>query len=423
MFSKGTRIAFNGIFRHENKDFRLVENMDQTILRELFFDICHSSNPSEHADITPAVRGVRDARKFFFVSCNYHDPEYVIVCIYSKLRDFDWNNQASINNLNTFRKAAITEACGVFAFGGDGKPLTADEVEAILDARRPKKQNTGESMVTGTTNAPDKEGQDDGEVSTSSEMQGETIAVNPVQPVTQIFQPQPAAQLFQFQFTYTPHPWERAAQPQHYGAYAQNGPQQVIAHPRTKDTLPLDLVSKATASLQFLCRLNQVTTNCRTKGMGCINNVVTRRASVLSRPKDTECIDNMVTRPALILYRPKDTGCLSLVNKIPTSSRIVGTDFLSRFSKIVTSFRTKALQAFNNVDSKATQGGNVGTDAGEVASRNTSNVPSHQNHQGASVEADDGDVAPQGNPNTMTRQELADAFQEPDLTFEDSMGL
>ncbi|TGO90415.1 hypothetical protein BPOR_0065g00030 [Botrytis porri] len=169
IFEKGCRIAFSGFFRHGSKDFCLVENMNPNLLKEIFFEIKHSSNPSEHADITAAVLGIRDATKFFFVSCDYLDPEHIIVRTYAKLRDFDWNEQSQIDDLNLFRMAAIVEGCGIIAFAEDNTILPLSEMRSRIEV-----------------------------IPNNSEAQSHVLASQPVPPEAQDLQAHPSAPKFQF---------------------------------------------------------------------------------------------------------------------------------------------------------------------------------------------------------------------------------
>ncbi|KAF7876689.1 hypothetical protein EAF04_001774 [Stromatinia cepivora] len=201
MFQNGCRKAFSGIFRGSSKDFCLIENMNPDLLTEFFFDIKHGSNSSQHADITPAVKGVRDMRKFFFISCDYLDPEHVLVRTYSKLKGFDWNDRAQINNLNLFRQAAITEACGVTAFDEDGAILKPGQVKPRVregtDERNSKKRKA--TSIEGPTDDKLQKGS-----SILTQMRSQALTPNPVQSAAQTLPAQPTAQPFRFQPTARP---------------------------------------------------------------------------------------------------------------------------------------------------------------------------------------------------------------------------
>ncbi|APA14048.1 predicted protein [Sclerotinia sclerotiorum 1980 UF-70] len=198
MFENGCCKAFSGTFRGSSKDFCLIENMNPDILTEFFFDIKHSINPSQHADITPAVKGVRDMRKLFFISCNYLDPEHVIVRTYSKLRDFDWNDQVQINNLNLFRQAAITEACGVTAFEEDGTILKPRWMKSMVGegtgAQKSRKRKA--TSIEGPSN-----GKIQKDPSLPTQMGSQALTPNLVQSPAQTLRPRPAAHVFQFRPT------------------------------------------------------------------------------------------------------------------------------------------------------------------------------------------------------------------------------
>ncbi|KAF7918736.1 uncharacterized protein EAE97_011831 [Botrytis byssoidea] len=170
IFEKECREAFSGFFRHGSKDFCFVENMNPNLLTEIFFEIKHSSNPSEYADITAAVRGIRDSSKFFFVSCGYQDPEYIIVRTYPKFRYFDWNDQSKIDNLNLFRMAAIAEGCGVVAFSGSGKILPPSEMRLMIEVTA-EELRSKEPRVSTIIESSIDDMQDDTRVSNSSEAQ------------------------------------------------------------------------------------------------------------------------------------------------------------------------------------------------------------------------------------------------------------
>ncbi|KAM0184721.1 hypothetical protein ACHAPC_005630 [Botrytis cinerea] len=196
IFEKGCRKAFSGFFRYGSKDFCLVENMNPGLLPDFFFEIRHSTNPSEYADITAATRGTRNSTKFFFVSCNYHDPEHVIVRTYAKLRNFDWDNQSQIDDLNLFRIAAITEGCGIIAFTEDGKillppPETKSTVEVTPEEQSSKKRKASNFVESSFNDM-----KNDTSVSNSSEAQSNVAAQDlqahpsapPSQPTTSISQ-------------------------------------------------------------------------------------------------------------------------------------------------------------------------------------------------------------------------------------------
>ncbi|KAF7940075.1 uncharacterized protein EAE98_000202 [Botrytis deweyae] len=203
IFEKGCREAFSGFFRHGSKDFCLVENMNPKLLTELFFEIKHSSHPSEHADITAAIRGIRDSTKFFFVSCDYHDPEHIIVRTYAKFRNFDWNNQSQIDNLNLFRMAAIAEGCGVFAFSEGGKNLPPSEWKSTIEVT-PEEQSSKKLKVSTIVESSTNDMQSDTRVSNSSEAQSHVIASIPVPVAAQNLQAHPSAPKFQFRPTVPP---------------------------------------------------------------------------------------------------------------------------------------------------------------------------------------------------------------------------
>lgn len=191
MLSTGCRKAFSGIFRYGDKDFRLIENMNPNLLTEFFFDIRHSTNASEYADITAAVRGIREPRKFFFVSCDYLDPEHVIIRTYPKLEDFDWDDQVQINNLNLFREAAITEACGVITFGEDGIILPSSQMISRLTARPLQNKRKADAIMEGS----DQGKQNSTDSSTNPEMESRALAPDSVQSVTKALQALPNVQL------------------------------------------------------------------------------------------------------------------------------------------------------------------------------------------------------------------------------------
>ncbi|CAD6443128.1 b34df62d-6309-4606-ae23-6d14d50ff309 [Sclerotinia trifoliorum] len=198
MFENGCRKAFSGIFRRSSKDFCLIENMNPDLLTEFFFDIKHSINPSQNADITPAVKGVPDMRKFFFISCNYLDPEHIIVRTYSKLRGFDWNDQAQINDLNLFRQAAITEACGVTAFDEDGAILKPRWMKSMVTegTDKPNSRKRKAKSIKGPPDDKIKKGP-----SLRTQLRSRALTPKPVQSAAQTLRPQPAAHVFLFRPT------------------------------------------------------------------------------------------------------------------------------------------------------------------------------------------------------------------------------
>ncbi|TGO47165.1 hypothetical protein BCON_0290g00060 [Botryotinia convoluta] len=203
IFAKGCREAFSGFFRHGSKDFCLVENMNPDLLTEVFFEIKHSSHPSEHADITAAVRGIRDSTKFFFVSCDYHDPEHIIVRTYAKFRNFDWNDQSQIDNLNLFRMAAIAEGCGIIAFSEDGKILPPSEMRSTIEVT-PEEQSSKKREASTIVESSIDDMQIDTSVSNSSEAQSHVIASIPVPSTARNLQAHPSAPKFQFRPTAPP---------------------------------------------------------------------------------------------------------------------------------------------------------------------------------------------------------------------------
>ncbi|TGO14605.1 hypothetical protein BPAE_0636g00010 [Botrytis paeoniae] len=200
IFEKGCRIAFSGFFRHGSKDFCPVENMNPDLLTEIFFEIKHSSNPSEHADITAAVRGIRDSTKFFFVSCDYHDPEHIIVRTYAKFRNFDWNDQSQIDDLNLFRMAAIAEGCGIIAFAEDGKILPPSEMRSTIEVT-PEEQSSKEWRASTIAESLFDDIQNDTPVSNRSDAQSHVIASMPVPSPARNLQAHPSAPKFQFRPT------------------------------------------------------------------------------------------------------------------------------------------------------------------------------------------------------------------------------
>ncbi|TGO08879.1 hypothetical protein BTUL_0188g00280 [Botrytis tulipae] len=197
IFEKECREAFSGFFRHGSKDFCFVENMNPDLLTEIFFEIKHSSNPSEYADITAAVRGIRDSSKFFFVSCDYQDPEYIIVRTYAKFKYFDWNNQSKIDNLNLFRMAAIAEGCGVVAFSESGKILPPSQMRLMIEVTA-EELSSKEPRVSTILESSIDDMQDDTRVSNSSEAQSHLEASIPVPLRARSLQPHPSAPKFQF---------------------------------------------------------------------------------------------------------------------------------------------------------------------------------------------------------------------------------
>ncbi|TEY42344.1 hypothetical protein BOTCAL_0393g00030 [Botryotinia calthae] len=190
IFEKGCRKAFSGFFRHGSKDFCLVENMNPDLLPDFFFEIRHSTNPSEYADITAATRGIRNSTKFFFVSCNYHDPEHVIVRTYAKLWNFDWDNQSQIDDLNLFRMAAITEGCGIIAFTEDGKILLPPpETKSTIEVT-PEEQSSKKRKEFNVVESSFDDLQNDTRVSNSSEAQSNvTVQILQAHPLAPPFQP------------------------------------------------------------------------------------------------------------------------------------------------------------------------------------------------------------------------------------------
>ncbi|KAF7883972.1 hypothetical protein EAF00_011284 [Botryotinia globosa] len=197
IFEKECREAFSGFFRYGSKDFCFVENMNPNLLTEIFFEIKHSSNPSEYADITAAVRGIRDSSKFFFVSCDYQDPEYIIVRTYPKFRYFDWSDQSKIDNLNLFRMAAIAESCGVVAFSGSGKILPPHEMRLMIEVTAEELSSKEPRLSTIIESSID-DMQDDTRVSNSSEAQSHLEASIPVHLPARSLQAHPSAPKFQF---------------------------------------------------------------------------------------------------------------------------------------------------------------------------------------------------------------------------------
>ncbi|KAB8293325.1 hypothetical protein EYC80_007649 [Monilinia laxa] len=203
--------------------------MNPHLLTEVFFEIRHSTDPSEYADITPAALGVRELRKLFFASCNYHDPEHVIIRTYSKLKGFNWNDQRSINDLNLFREAAIMEACGAVTFGENGDPLDANKIESTInegsDERSAKRQKMNSTI--GVSNEGMYNG---GEGSARAATQGAAMlanhAVGPTQlqltaATSKLQTPQVPFDTSHLNFQVSP---RLAAQPQHSGyhrMYAQ----------------------------------------------------------------------------------------------------------------------------------------------------------------------------------------------------------
>ncbi|KAF5876389.1 uncharacterized protein Bfra_002793 [Botrytis fragariae] len=200
IFEKGCRIAFSGFFRHGSKDFCLVENMNPDLLTEIFFEIKHSSNPSEHADITAAVCGIRDSTKFFFVSCNYHDPEHITIRTYAKFRNFDWNDQSQIDDLNLFRMAAIAEGCGIIAFAEDGQILPPSEMRSTIEVT-PEEQSSKEQRASTIAESSFDDMQNDTRVSNSSDAKIHVTASTPVLSGAQNLQAHPSAPKFQFRPT------------------------------------------------------------------------------------------------------------------------------------------------------------------------------------------------------------------------------
>ncbi|TGO53168.1 hypothetical protein BOTNAR_0303g00100 [Botryotinia narcissicola] len=197
IFEKECREAFSGFFRHGSKDFCFVQNMNPNLLTEIFFEIKHSSNPSEYADITAAVRGIRDSSKFFFVSCDYQDPEYIIVRTYPKFRYFDWNDQSKIDNLNLFRMAAIAEGCGVVAFSGSGKILPPSEMRLMIEVTAEELRSKEPRVFTIIESSID-DMQDDTRVSNRSEAQSHLEASIHVPLQARSLQAHPSAPKFQY---------------------------------------------------------------------------------------------------------------------------------------------------------------------------------------------------------------------------------
>ncbi|RAL62044.1 hypothetical protein DID88_002531 [Monilinia fructigena] len=152
--------------------------MNPPLLTEVFFEIRHSTNHAEYADITPAALGVRELRKLFFVSCNYHDPEHVIIRTYSKLNDFNWNDQRSINDLNLFREAAIMEACGAVTFGAIGDPLDADKIESTIDEGS-NERSAKRQKISSTIGVSHEGMHNGGEGSARAATQGGAMLANP----------------------------------------------------------------------------------------------------------------------------------------------------------------------------------------------------------------------------------------------------
>ncbi|TGO34289.1 hypothetical protein BHYA_0204g00170 [Botrytis hyacinthi] len=197
IFEKECREAFSGFFRHGPKDFCFVENMNPDLLTEIFFEIKHSSNPSEYADITAAVRGIRDSSKFFFISCDYQDPEYIIIRTYAKFRYFDWNDQSKIDNLNLFRMAAIAEGCGVIAFSESGKILPPSEMRLMIEVTA-EELSSKERRVSTIIESSIDDMKNDTRVSNSSEAQSHLVASIPVPLPARSLQAHPSAPKFQF---------------------------------------------------------------------------------------------------------------------------------------------------------------------------------------------------------------------------------
>ncbi|THV48162.1 hypothetical protein BGAL_0264g00080 [Botrytis galanthina] len=200
IFEKECYEAFSGFFRHGSKDFCLVENMNPDLLKEIFFEIKHSSNPSEHADITAAVRGIRDSSKFFFVSCDYQDPEHVIVRTYANFKYFDWNDQSKIDDLNLFRMAAIAEGCGVVAFSESNEILPPSEMRLMIEVTAEELNSKKRKESTIIESSID-DMQNDTCISNSSEAKNHLVASIPVPLPARSLQAHPPAPQFQFRPT------------------------------------------------------------------------------------------------------------------------------------------------------------------------------------------------------------------------------
>lgn len=115
--------------------------MNPELLTSFFFDIRHSTSPSEYADIEPARLDEPETLKFFAVSCDYHNPEHVRIRTYSNSKNFDWSNQWQIDDLNRFRAAAFSEACGIPNFDEYGNLLWEEQFNVEIGDFSSEEQN------------------------------------------------------------------------------------------------------------------------------------------------------------------------------------------------------------------------------------------------------------------------------------------
>ncbi|KAI9643245.1 hypothetical protein NHQ30_007861 [Ciborinia camelliae] len=438
MFERGCRKAFSGIFRHGNKEFRLIENMNPDILYDFFFDIRHSSNTSEHADITPAVRGVRETPKFFFVSCDYHDPEHVIVRTYPYLRIFDWNEQVHIDNLNLFREAAITEACGAITFGKDGLPLSTDDIKSIIHTETSMAQKTRKQKVAATTEALNEEEERSvGEPSTHFETQSQAMSATSIQPAAQPSQlqltappfqpsslgsepsPELLAQSQQHEYPQGSHPFpNQGAIPQPVEqSYNQHAIPQHAPHPGLN---------------QFQSQGPDIHEHNQPLGSMTFQNQEHEMPQQLGQQPHFSQFQNQGYTP----QHDKSHDYTALQIRGDTMPQHNGQQGSNRFRNqdIVAPRPLHALRHFQQyreqryreyailqheqqASNQYQQGASNDAVGGEIAFQGPSNTGSSQDQQGESADTDGEEMVPQTILSSMNAQDLADAFTDTDMTL------